>query len=181
MTLNARAMKGKCQHVTISGPILGARLLRLPAYIGSVSMRWVSRIEKGCPPEERILFPQGYAFPEKTKQVCVLFTERPVNPANFVVLAPAVVVSLPASGKFIAGGNHRDPLGQKEQGSKGANTPETEALYVRRTRNPLMPAVPAQVMGFTVTVLFTIIVIAFVFIAHQIVEGKAIVAGDKVY
>jgi hypothetical protein len=85
-----------------------------------------------------------------------------------------------ASAEFIPGSYHWNSLGKKQQGGKGANTSEPEFLYCGGTWNAFMPAVPAQVMSLTITVLFSIGVVSLFFIADQIVKGKAIVAGDEI-
>ena len=95
-------------------------------------------------------------------------------------MTPAVVIPLLASAEFIPGYYHWNSLGQKQQGGKGANTSETEFFHVGGTWNSFMPAVPTQVMSLTITVLFSIIVVLLFFITHEIIEGKAIVAGDEV-
>ena len=67
-------------------------------------------LEEPRAPEGRMGFPEGYQFLDEGSQLAVLRQERPVHPADLVILAVCVVVALLRTAELVAGGDHRNAL-----------------------------------------------------------------------
>src|SRR6516225_7188981 len=79
--------------------------------------------------ENRMILANGDEFSQESDEF--LFTRQllPVHPAEFIVLAVAVVVSLLGAAEYIAVKQHGDSLGQKQSGEEVSLLAHAQRVY----------------------------------------------------
>ncbi len=117
---------------------------------------------------------------KEIEEVTVFLHEGPVEPGDGVILTVRVVIALLRSAHFVASDEHRHALGEQKQRREVANLLLAEAVDVWIVALPLPAAVPAQVVIDPVTVSLTIRFVVLTVVGHQVVEGEAVMGGDKI-
>ena len=118
---------------------------------------------------------------EKIKQLPVLFQKPPVQPGNLVVLTVGVVVSILGIAEFISGQEHgRAPAAQKHC-TGVADQAHAQGKHGFLVRLSFCPAVPAPVVVRAVRIVPAVGLVVLFIIGIQIVQGKAVVAGEEIH
>jgi hypothetical protein len=99
---------------------------------------------------------------QKVAESPLFLAEIPVQPGELVVLAVCVIVALLGVTELVAGQEHGHALRQYQGGEKVALLLPAQGIHARIVSGALSATVPIVV------------------VAHQIVEVKAVVAGDEV-
>src|SRR5579883_678950 len=151
----------------------------VPGHIGNAP-RVSGSGEEPVLTEGRVAFAKGdHLFPE-AEQVPVFLRQRPVEPADRVVLAVGIVIALLRAPDFVAGYKHRNAAGQQERGGEVPDLPVAEGLDGGVAGNALHAAVPAQVVVDAVAIALAIRLVVFVVIRDQIVESEAVVTSHEI-
>ena len=125
-------------------------------------------------------FAQVDQFAEEPQLLTVAGGQVPVDPTGRVILTPGVIVALLAAAEFVAGNQHRYPLGEKEDHRQGsdASGPQSQNFFIGGWS--FHPAVPALVVIVAVPVVLPVAQVVLLIVADQIGQGEPIVAGDEV-
>src|SRR5215469_14752167 len=115
-------------------------------------------------------------LPESQERV-VFFHETPVEPADLIVLAVSVVVAALCAANLVAGHKHRYAAGQHEDSCKVLDLPFPQRLDGRVIGRAFRAAIPARIVVNAVSVALAVALVVLVVVAHQVVEGEAIVAS----
>jgi len=140
----------------------------------------VFRAEKLLLSEKSGAFSQLDAFFYKPVKVPVSFEQRPVQPADCIILAPAVVVAFCSSRKFISSGHHRYSLGDKEEDEKAFHAAKTQFNDIPSVGFSFATTVPADVVVLSIPVVLTVGVVMFFIVADKVIEGETIMTGDEI-
>src|SRR6266487_5211918 len=105
----------------------------------------------------------------------------PVHPGDLVVLAVAIVVALLGPPHLVPRQHHRDALRAEQCGQEIPLLPGPQAQDRRIGRGSLGTAVPRPVVVGAVGVAFAVRLVVLAVVAHQILEGKTVMAGDEVH
>src|SRR5215207_2661110 len=106
--------------------------------------------------------------------------ERPVIPAEIIVLAVGVVVAALGTAHFIAAEQHRRALGKEEGGQKVPLLPGADGEDLCVGRRAFMSVIAGDVVVGTVSISLTICPVDLVFVGDEVAQGEAVVGGDKV-
>src|SRR5829696_3390026 len=106
--------------------------------------------------EHRLLGPDPDQSPHERVEVVIPCWERPVAPAEIVVLAVGVVVAALGAADFIAAEKHRRALGQEEGGQKVSLLPSTNGEDLRVGRRALTAVIAGDVVVGTVPIILPI-------------------------
>ena len=98
--------------------------------------------EKFRPPKDRMLAPKADQFFRELEERVLLFIALPIEPADLVVLAISVVVSLLRAAQFVAAAKHRHTLGKKKCGQKIPLLSFTQRLDLGIVSRSFCTAVP---------------------------------------
>src|SRR4029434_7121552 len=71
--------------------------------------------EKTCAPQTGMALAEGDELLDEAEHVPLGFAERPIEPAQLVILAVRVIVPALGAQYFIPGQNHRHPLAQEQE------------------------------------------------------------------
>src|SRR6266850_3199420 len=110
----------------------------------------------------------------------MLREQCPIEPTRFIVLAIGVVISALRAPDFVPHDDHRNTERQHRRGKKILHLPIAQLLDRGIIGRALDPAIPSAVVAGAVAIAFTIQCVVFFVIRNQIVQRKAIMAGDKV-
>ena len=116
----------------------------------------------------------------EAQQVGVFGCLIPVDPRQFIVLAVDIVVAVLGACHLITVGDHRRALGQQQGGEEVASLLRTQLHDLRVIGWTFHTTVPGTVVGFTITVVFTIGHVVLLVVTDQVIEGEAIMGGDEV-
>src|SRR5574344_164310 len=105
---------------------------------------------------------------------------RPVVPADVVVLAVRIVVAMLRATEFITAQNHWRALRDKFGKDEVLYLLVTQPFYRMICSRTFVAVVVAPVAVVAVTVLLAILLVVLAVVAHQVVERKAVMAGDIV-
>lgn len=122
------AVKQKSKVMAAGGPVRLSRLKRLPEDFFLVGI--IGFAEKPIPAKDAMVFSKSDTIFEKTEDITVIMSQRPIDPGGFVVLTPAVVVAILGAPEFIARGNHRHSLGEQQGQSHALHTANAQLLYL---------------------------------------------------
>ncbi len=140
----------------------------------------LAAVKELASPEGWLAAPQGHQIPGEVQEILLVAAQVPVVPGGVVVLAIGIVVAPLAPGDLVASADHGDPLGDQEGGKEVAHLPEPELPDLRLVRGTLLSAVPADVVVVPVPVLLEVGLVVLFVVAHQVVEGEAVVGGDEI-
>src|SRR3954468_15042963 len=112
--------------------------------------------------------------------VGVFLKQTPVEPGDIVVLAKSVVVATLGTTYLVSHKQHRRPYGEQGHGEKILDLTVAQTLEVRVVGLYFGTAVPTEIAVGTVPVTLAVYFIVLAVEGNQIVEGKAVVAGNEV-
>jgi len=101
-------------------------------------------------------------------------------PTQIIVLAIPVVVSLLGPGQLIPSGDHGDTEGKQESRHEVPFLSKPQTPDLRIVAGSFHAEVGADVVVFPVAVVLAVVLVVFFVVAHEIVEGEAVVAGDEI-
>ena len=104
----------------------------------------------------------------------------PVKPADSGVLAISIVVALLSSAHLVAHEEHRRACRQHEQREKILDLTIAQRFNVRIGGRPLQPAIPTQIVRWTIAIVVPVSLVVLVVVRNQIVESEAIVTGHEI-
>ena len=110
----------------------------------------------------------------------VLVGERPVEPADFIVLAVRIVVAALRACELIAGGQHHRALRQQQRGEKVAHLPAAQREDLGIVRRAFGAAVPGAVVTVPVAVLLAVRQVVALVVGDEIVQREAVVRRDEI-
>lgn len=109
-------------------------------------------------------------------EVGICGDKLPIEPADRVVLNVGVVVALLCSPALITCQQHGNALGKKQYSEEVTYLSRAQRLYCRICGGTLDPVVVADVVG--VARILAVRLVMLLVVAHDIVERKAVVAGN---
>ena len=92
----------------------------------------------------------------------------PVRPADFIILAVGVVVSVLRPAVFVSPAEHGYALRQKKRSQKVALLSPAKGVYLLIFRRPFSAAVPRSVVVVAVLIVLAVGVIVLVVVGNQI-------------
>src|SRR5215472_1367981 len=151
----------------------------MPGDVGQSTLIQLTCKESTALQERMALAQRNHLF-EEAEHLLVLFRKVPIEPADLVILAVGVVVSLLCASDFIAGHKHGDPLGEQKNSRKILDLALAQCLNVRIVGLPFNTAIPAQIIVVAVPIAFAIGFVVFIVVRHQVIERKSIMGGDEI-
>src|SRR5208337_2349188 len=112
--------------------------------------------------------------------VGVPLNQSPVEPAGLIVLAICIVVSSLGTAYFVSHQKHRSAGRQQCQRKEILALTVAQLLDTWIFGRAFHTAVPAQVVGHTVMVVFAIGFIVFLIVRHQVVQRETVMTCNKV-
>src|SRR5207247_10845894 len=109
-----------------------------------------------------------------------LVGERPIGPADLVVLTVSVVVTLLGATQFVATGDHRYALRDKKGRHEVSLLARTEGANGGVRGRAFDSAIPAQILIVAVSVVFAVGFVVLLLVRDQVIEREPIVRGDAV-
>src|SRR5829696_3711742 len=113
-------------------------------------------------------------------KVVIPCRERPVIPAEIIVLAVGIVVATLGTADFIAAEKHRRALGQEKGGQKVSLLPSTNGEDLRVGRRTLTAVIAGDVVVGTVSIVLPIHPIVLVVVGDEVAQGEAVMRGYEV-
>ncbi len=114
------------------------------------------------------------------RQIRVLFHQSPVKPADVVILAIGVVVTFLRAANFVTADDHRHTLAEQQRTKHVADLSRPNRVDRFLSRGSFCAVVVADVVVVTITIIFTVFGVVFLFVRNQIVHREAVVAGDEI-
>ena len=105
----------------------------------------------------------------------------PVQPRKLVVLTISVVVASLASADFVSRKEHGCPLGEDETAEKVLYLLIADFFDGSVLSWPFVAIVKAAVVVGAVSVVFSVFFVVLAVVGNQVVHGKTVMAGNKVY
>jgi hypothetical protein len=84
-------------------------------------------------------------FPGEAQEAAVFLSQRPINPTDFVVLAPGIVIAALRPQELVAGQEHGDALRQQQGRHYIAGLPLAESAHDRVGRRSFDTAIPGPI------------------------------------
>ena len=104
----------------------------------------------------------------------------PVQPGYVVVLTVTIVIPVLGVSEFVTGQDHRRAAAAHQDRDGIAHHLEAKVLDHGIVCRTLHPAVPAAVVIGTVCIVPAVCLIVLMIVGEKVVEGKAVMAGDKI-
>src|SRR6478672_7547271 len=104
----------------------------------------------------------------------------PVEPADFVILAIGVVVSLLRSGPFVAGSDHGHALRKEQSREHVAHLLTTELENLRVFGRTFFAVVPGMIIVIAIAILFSVGLVMLLVVTDEVVKGETVVRGDEI-
>ena len=120
-----------------------------------------------------MFFPESDRLFHKGEELPVRFHKLPIQPAHRVILAIGIVISPMAEPEFIAADYHRRSLCRKQKQHGIFHLLQTQLQNGFLSCLSLRSAVPADIIGFPVTVFLAVGFIMLSVKRHQIGQRKA--------
>src|SRR6516165_8786342 len=105
--------------------------------------------------------------------------QRPVEPANLVVLAIGIVVATLGATDFVAHDEHRNSQRKQSDGQEILDLSVSQVFNFGRAGWPLDTTVPATIVG-AVAVFFAVGLVVLLVVGNQVIQGKSVVTGHEV-
>src|SRR5215210_5034523 len=113
-------------------------------------------------------------------EVVVPSRERPVVPAEIVVLAKGVVVAALGAADLVAAEEHRRALRQEERSEKVALLPGPHGHDLRVRCRPFLSVVTGDIVVGTVSIVLAICPIVLLVVGDKVTQSEAVVRGYEV-
>src|SRR5579884_3555763 len=121
----------------------------------------------------------NHVFAE-SEDALILLGTVPIEPANLIILAIRIDVALLGPPDFVACQQHRHSSREQENRHKILDLTFAQRLNSRIVNLSFNTTIPAQIVIVAIAVLLAVEFVMFFLIGHQVIEGKAIVAGDEI-
>src|SRR5215207_4064409 len=130
--------------------------------------------------EDRLFGANTDQPPHERMKVVIPCRERPVIPAEIIVLAVGVVVAKLGTADFIAAEKHRRALRQKEGGQKVPLLPGADGENRRVGGGALMSVVAGDVVVGAVSIVLAIRPVVLAIVGDEVAQGEAVVGSHEV-
>src|SRR5215204_2222335 len=130
--------------------------------------------------EHRLLGPDPDQSPHERVEVVIPCWERPVVPAEIVVLAIGVVVAALGAADLIAAEEHWRALRQEEGGEKVPLLPGAHGQNFLVRCWPFVSIVGGDVVVGPVSIVLAVRPVVLVVVGDEITQGEAVVRGHEV-
>ena len=114
------------------------------------------------------------------KQIRLLCAAFPVDPGQFIVLAVGIVIAPLRPAHFIAGQYHRNSLRAEQRDEEIPDLPGPELIDGWVIGGALRPAIGRPVVIRAITAVLAVGLIVLPLVADQVMQRKAVVAGDEI-
>jgi len=108
------------------------------------------------------------------------FQIRPIEPGDLVVLAVRIVVAFLRATNFITHQEHGNPLAEQQRRKHVFDLANANGFDVLLFAWTLYTVVVAAVVVVSISISLTVGIVVLVFVAYQIVHGKAVMGRHKV-
>ncbi len=177
------------QHAEAGGGGEPVRLGHLPALRGEPGQVRLPPGNGGAAGEERPLAQDGVAAAQPHDAggeiaqgaPAGVVQQRPVDPADLVVLAVRVVVAALGAAELVAGGEHRDAGGEQQGGEQVPQLALAQGDDAGVGALALGSAVPGAVVVGPVPVVLAVRLVVLLLVADQVAQGVAVVRGHEVH
>src|SRR5260370_31092084 len=122
---------------------------------------------------------RNYVF-EEPEQPLILLHQLPIEPANLVILAISIVVSLLRPPDLISAQEHRNASREEQNRRKILDLQLAQRLNVGIVRCSLDATIPAQIIVDAIPVILAVGLVVLVIVGNQVIQGEAIVTGDEI-
>ena len=123
---------------------------------------------------------QGRQLPDKFNLRLVLFQQRPVHPADVVVLAISIVIALLRPREFVAGDHHGCSLREQQSRQHISHLPTSQPVDLRVVGGAFNTAIPGDGIGIAIVICLAVRFIVSFVIGDQVVQRKTIMSGNKI-
>ena len=137
--------------------------------------------EEMLPAKHRVILAQATEPRREVDQLALLSGGAPVEPAELIVLAVAVVVAVLGARELISAQQQRDAFGQHQRGQEIAALTGAQLQDILVVCGSFDTAVPASVVVVAVAVVLAVGLVVLGVVADEVVEREAIVDGDDVH
>src|SRR5262245_29981074 len=111
--------------------------------------------EKTCPPQARMALAEGDQLLDEAEHRLLSFVKRPIEPAQLIILAIAIIVPALGSQHFIPGQDHWHSLTQEQESQEILGLLTAQPQNQRVVSISFMPTVPTAVVICSIAVVFT--------------------------
>src|SRR5690606_4073112 len=137
--------------------------------------------QEALPAQDGIGPAQGDQAAGEGQQLGAVFIQVPVDPAQLVILAVDVVVTLLGAAELIAGEQHGRALGEQQGGHQVAHLPHTQFVDFRIVSGTFATMVIGQVVITAVLVVLSVGFVVLVVVTDHVAQGKTVVGRDEVH
>ena len=106
--------------------------------------------------------------------------QRPVEPGGFIILGVGVVIPLLRPPHLVTHEQHRRAKSEQVGNHEVLNLAAAHRFDAWVGAGSFHTIVPAQVVIAAVAIILTVRLVVLAVVCDQVVQGKAVVAGDKV-
>src|SRR6476660_3401511 len=114
------------------------------------------------------------------EKLVLFFIAFPIEPADLVVLAISVVISVLRPAPLIAAGQHRHALRKEKRSQEISALTIAQGIDLRVIRRPFHATVPREIVTVAVLVAVAVRLIVFFIVADQVVESEPVVRGNEI-
>ena len=164
-------------------PVVGRHLATRRVQPGEVLRAAADRrpaLEPVPLPQRRVLAPQPQRGLRDLVDVEPGVVGTPVDPRDLVVLAVGVVVAALGAAALVAGGDHRDAVGQAQRRHHVGRLATSYGDQRVVVGLALVPEVPGPVVVGAVAVVLAVGLVVLLLVGHQVAHGEAVVGGHEV-
>ena len=177
-----------CHFVIISGkhdcrrPDLRSGKIQFPRHFTVKADLRKSKTARPCIScDRRMPFPKCRHISTKIKYILKLFFSCPVQPGNLVILTVGIIIPELSIAKLITCKEHRCPSAAKQDRKSIFHHPMAQFNNHHLISVPLCPTVPAPVIVTSIKISPSISLIMLLVIRIKIIQGKSIMAGQKIH
>ena len=128
-----------------------------------------------------MILPQGDDLADEFQQFSIFRSLAPIYPANVIVLAVTVVVSLLSVADCISCQQHWHTLRKKQSCEEVTLLLCAQGVHRSILSNALSATIPTSIIVSAVAVPFSIRLVVLFVIADEVLKGEPIMRGDKIY
>ena len=127
-----------------------------------------------------MIFPELNQLSRKPKQLILFFIALPIKPADLIVLAVSVIVSVLRSAPFVTAAEHRHALRKKKGRQKIPALTFAQFVDLRVIGWTFHAAVPGLIVIVAVSVVVPVQFVVLLIVADQVGQRETVVRSDEI-
>ena len=156
------------------------RLFPVIRYIRHTATAKIYPLQFSLRCENRMRFTECNQFFYKIMQFFLLFQSPPICPSYRIILTVYIIITFLRISKLISCKHTRSSLCQKEQEKCIKYLMIPQFHYCLFPARSFRPAIPAIIIIRSILIMFTILLIVFRIVRHQIIQGKSVLISNVV-